>query len=98
MPRNTLDYIREKFRRGHYDISAHAMEQVADDRLDIIDVETTVYNGDITRVERDDPRGTKYVIEGIAVDQKTPVGMVGRFTSTGRFLVITVYEITEPEE
>jgi hypothetical protein len=78
-------------------MSAHAMEEMAEDELDIIDIESAMLNGRITRIERDDPRGTKYVVEGIAADRITRVGVVGRFTSIGRYLIITVYEITEIE-
>lgn len=79
-------------------MSAHAVEEMAEDLLDIVDVETTVLNGQIVRTERGDPRGTKYIIEGMAVDQKTPVGIVGRFAGTERYLIVTVYEVTELEE
>ncbi len=78
-------------------MSAHAMEQMAEDDLDILDVEQAVLNGQIARIEKDDPRGTKYVIEGTGMDQTTLVGVVGRFTGADRFLIITVYEVTEPE-
>jgi hypothetical protein len=47
-----------------------------------------------SRTEKDDPRGTKYVAEGIGPDQQKPVGVVGRFTESGRYLIITVYAIT----
>ena len=76
-------------------MSAHAMEEMAEDELDILDVEHAILNGQITRTERDDPRGTKYVVEGIATDRLTLVGVVGRFTGTGWYLVITVYVVTE---
>jgi hypothetical protein len=36
-------------------------------------------------------------VRGLAEDQKTEVGVVGRFTETGIFLIITVYEVTELE-
>ena len=49
-------------------------------------------------MERDDPRGTRYVIEGPAADGVTPVGVVGRFTGTGRYLIITVYAIHQQKE
>lgn len=78
-------------------MSAHATEEMAEDDLDILDVEHAVLNGQIVRVEKDDPRGTKYVIEGTGTDQTIPVGVVGRFIGTDRFLIITVYEVTEPE-
>jgi hypothetical protein len=54
-----------------------------------------VLNGQIERTEKGDARGTKYTIEGTARDEQTPVGVVGRFTDTGRFLIITVFEITD---
>ena len=49
----------------------------------------------MVRVEKDDPRGTRFVIEGTAADEKTPVGVVGCFLGVDRYLIITVYEITE---
>ena len=71
---------------------------MAEDDLDVDDVESAILRGTIVRIERDDPRGTKYVIHGLAVDGITLVGAVGRFSSTERFLIITTYEVTEPEE
>lgn len=97
MPKNKLAKIREMVRLRQYDMSAHATEEMAEDNLDILDIEQAVLNGRLARVEKDDLRGTKYVIEGLAVDQMTPVGVVGRFTSEERYLVITVYEITASE-
>jgi hypothetical protein len=97
MSRKRLGQIREKIRFREYDMSAHAMEEMAEDDLDILDVEQAVLSGQIARIEKDDLRGTKYVIEGTGMDQTIPVGVVGRFTGTGRFLIITVYEVTEPE-
>jgi hypothetical protein len=73
---------------------AHAMEEMAEDNLDILDIEHAILNGQITRIEKNDPRGTKYVVRGFAVNQQTPAEVVGRFTTTGRYLIITVYAIT----
>lgn len=87
--------IRNFIQNNEYDMSAHAKVEMAEDQLDILDVESVVFNGHIIRHEKDDLRGTKYIIEGLAVDQMTPVRVVGRFTSTGRYLIITVYEVTE---
>ena len=74
-------------------MSAHAVDEMAEDDLDIVDVEVAVLNGKLVRVEKDDPRGAKYVIEGVAADEATPVGIVGRFAGGARYLIITVYEI-----
>ena len=94
MSQGIIQQIRDKVRLGQYDMTGHAMEEMAEDQLDILDVEYTIFNGQIMHTEKDDPRGTKYTIEGTAVDQQTPVGAVGRFTNSGRYLIITVYEIT----
>jgi len=74
------------------------MEEMAEDLLDIVDIENALQYGQIIRIERDDPRGTKYVIEGVSADQRIAVGVVGRFTGTGRYLVITVYKIGDVVE
>jgi hypothetical protein len=78
--RNDLARLREKIRLRQYDMSAHAMEEMAEDFL-----------------TKDDPRGTIYVVVGTAIDRQTPVGVVGRFSTSGRYLIITVYEVTELE-
>ncbi len=97
MPRKDLDRIREKIRLQQYDMSAHAMEEMAEDFLTILDVEEAVLSGRVVRVEKEDLRGSKYVVVGTALDRQTPVGVVGRFASSGRYLIITVYEVTEKE-
>ena len=60
----------------------------------IADVESAVLSGKIVKREGKDPRGTKYVIEGVGTDGYTSIGVVGRFKETGIFLIITVYEIS----
>ncbi len=71
----------------------HAIEEMAEDKLGIFNVESAVLSGKITKREKDDPRGIKYIIEGVGSDQSTPIGVVGRFKETGTFLIITVYAI-----
>ena len=95
MPHRLIDRIREKIRLREYDMTVHAMEEMAEDDLDILDVEEAVLNGQVVRTDKRDPQATKFVIEGLALDGEVFVGLVGRFTSTNRFLVITVYEIHE---
>jgi Domain of unknown function (DUF4258) len=73
-------------------MSAHAMEEMAEGLLTIEDIESAILSGRVSRIEKDDPRGTRYTI-----DRQTPVGVVGRFASSGVYLVITVYEVTEFE-
>lgn len=95
MPHRLIDRIREKIRLREYDMTVHAMEEMAEDDLDILDVEEAVLAGRVVRTDRRGPQGTKYIVQGLALDHETFVGIVGRFTSTNRFLIITVYEIHE---
>ena len=96
MPRRIIDRIRERIQLQQYDMTVHAMEEMAEDNLDILDIEHAILDGQISRIEKGDPRGTKYVVEGLAVDGQTPVGIVGRFANE-RYLIITVYEVTSSE-
>lgn len=98
MPRRLLERIRYAILSGEYDLTRHAIDEMAEDGLGIFDVESAVLDGEITKTETDDPRGPRYTIIGLAEDRKTEVGVVGRFTETGIYLIITVYEVTEPEE
>lgn len=75
-------------------MTLHAMEEMAEDLLDLLDVERARLAGELERMHRDDPRGPRYVVRGIAQDGRTPVGVIGRFVERDRFLIITVYEIT----
>jgi hypothetical protein len=93
MQRNVLYQIRSAIRDEAYDATIHAVEQMAEDDLDIIDVETAALNGQLFKQEKDDLRGTRYTIHGTAMDGSSRVAIVGRFTASGRFLVITVYRI-----
>lgn len=95
MARQVLVKIRAAIRHGAYDMTQHASEEMAEDELDIIDVETSIRNGKLIKSEKDDPRGTRHTVYGTSIDHKTQVGTAGRFTGTGRYLIITVYKVTE---
>ncbi len=78
-------------------MTVHAMEEMAEDFLDIVDVEKAILNGRLARIDKNDPRGTAYVVEGTAADGTTAVGVVGRFTSIDSYFIVPIYEITEFE-
>ena len=78
-------------------MSVHAADEMAEDNLDILDVEQAILSGQVVRREKDDPRGTKYVVEGLATDGTTSVGVVGRFLGSERYLIITIYEISKDQ-
>ena len=74
-------------------MTVHAMEKMAEDDLDIVDIEQAIFTGQVVRKEKEDPRGSKYVVEGLATDSETQVGVVGRFQGSERYLILTVYEV-----
>jgi hypothetical protein len=69
---------------------------MTEDGLDILDFEQSTLYGRVSRIEKDDPRGSKYVIEGPAIEEQILVGSVGRFVDD-RYLVITIYAIATSE-
>ncbi len=87
--------IQETIKQGDYDVTFHASEESAEDGLDILDLESAIMNGEISKMESDEPKGIRYTIIGYAVDQKRRVGVVGRFAETETFLIITAYEVME---
>lgn len=93
MARQVLVRIRAAIRHGTYDMTQHASEEMAEDELDIVDVETSIRHGTLVKSEKDDPRGTRYTVYGSGADHKTQVGTVGRFTETGRYLLVPVYKV-----
>ena len=95
MPHRVIDRIRQKVLLRDYDLTVHAFEEMAEDDLDVFDIEEAILNGKIVRTNKRDSRGTKYTVEGLALDGVTLVGVVGRFQSTDRFLIITVYDINK---
>ena len=76
-------------------MTVHAVEEMAEDDLDILDIEEAILNGKIVRRNNLDLRGTKYTIHGLALDGQTLVGVVGRFANADRFPIITVYEVSK---
>ena len=60
MRRRTLEKIRFYIRLGKYEMTQHANDEMVEDNLDILDVETSILRGQITKIEKDDPGGTKY--------------------------------------
>ena len=96
MARRNIDDIRDHIRAGSYDMTVHAVEELAEDGLDILDFEQSILYGQISRIEKDDPRGTKYIVEGPAIEERITIGSVGRFVDD-RYLIITVYAISDSE-
>jgi Holliday junction resolvasome RuvABC ATP-dependent DNA helicase subunit len=93
MPERIIDRIRNAITSGNYDMTYHALEEMAEDELGIFDVESAVLNGKVIKKKKGDPRGIRYIIKGLGADQTTPIGIVGRFKETGIFLIIQFTEL-----
>ena len=93
MASRELEWIRNAILDGRYTLTEHAYDEMEEDHLDVLDVESAVLTGTIDKVLTVDPRGTRFVIVGNATDQETPVAVVVRFVEQDQLLIITVYEI-----
>jgi hypothetical protein len=93
MARRALDRIRNAILDQRYTLTEHAYDEMDEDGLDVLDVESAVLTGKLEQTLTHDPRGTRYVFVGRATDEQTPVGVVVRFVSSNELLVLTVYEI-----
>ena len=93
MASRELERIRNAILGRRYTLTEHAYDEMEEDNLDVLDVESAILTGEIDKALTMDPRGTRYVVIGNATDQVTPVGVVARFVERDQLLIITVYEI-----
>lgn len=83
--------IRQKIITRSYYLSSHAEEEMSDDRFSRNDVENAILNGSIDKKMTYDFRGTRYRLEGPAIDGRS-MYVVCRFREAGDLIIITVYE------
>lgn len=91
MTRHTISYIRECIRSLNYVVTLHAAEELDDDNLTILDLESIVLTGEIGERQRDRrTREGKSVVRGttLAGEEAEVVVKVG---SRGKLIVLTVY-------
>lgn len=93
MASKQFERIRDAIIDQRYTLTEHAYEEMDDDNLDVLDVESAVLTGRLEQTLTKDPRGTRYVIVGTATDEATTVGVVVRFAEHDQLLVLTVYEV-----
>ena len=92
MASRELERIRNAVLDHRYTLTEHAYEEMDEDDLDVLDVESAILTGEIDQVLTMDPRGPRYVVIGNATDQRTSVGVVVRFVEHYQLLIVTVYE------
>ncbi|MEW6608633.1 MAG: DUF4258 domain-containing protein [bacterium] len=86
-----IEKIRQKVRNRDYYLSAHAEEEMAEDSFERRDVENVILQGFIQKKLTHDTRGTRYRVEGPAMDGRF-LHVLCRFKETGPLIIITVYE------
>ena len=92
----SIQSFRQQIIDRDYFLSSHAEEEMWDDGLERTDVERAIIKGTIERRFKDDPRGTRYCIEGPARDGRT-IHVICRFHEQAALIIITVYALTEDE-
>ena len=86
-----LQRFRDRIRSLDYVVPLHAEEEMDEDGLSVLDLESAVLNGEIVERQRDRvTREWKYVVDGKGLDGGTVV-VVGKLSLTGCFVIITVY-------
>lgn len=93
MAKPSISRIRDCIRSLNYVVSLHAAEELDDDDLTILDLETIILSGQITERQRDrKARDVKLVVRGHTVDGRTAEAIV-KLSQIGTVFVITVYRV-----
>jgi uncharacterized DUF497 family protein len=82
--------LRRKLAFGHYELTAHAKEEMEADGFSVLDVKSAVYSGRIVATQQRVRGRRKFVVAGRADDGRS-LSVVCRLTQSGRVRVITVF-------
>ncbi|HUR27521.1 MAG TPA: DUF4258 domain-containing protein [Planctomycetota bacterium] len=88
-----LRRFRDVVRRGEYDVTLHGLDEMEQDQLSILDLESCVSTGVIVERQRDWQTGEwKYIVHGRAVDGDE-IAVVVKPLIEGKMAFLTVYRI-----
>ncbi len=87
-----LQRIRQRIIDREYYVSSHAEEEMLDDDLERKDIENAILKGRIEKKLTEDIRGTRYRIEGPALDGRM-IQVLCRFRENANLIIITVYAL-----
>jgi hypothetical protein len=91
MAQPSISRIRDCIRSLNYAVSLHAAEELDDDDLTILDLETILLTGQITERQRErKTRGIKLVVRGHTIEGRAAETIV-KFNQIGTLFIITVY-------
>ena len=87
-----LQKIRQRIIDRNYYLSSHAEEEMLDDDLERKDAENAILKGWMDKKMTRDIRGTRYRIEGPAMDGRL-IHVLCRFRESANLIIITVYAL-----
>ena len=91
MSRLTIIRLRNLVRSLNVDVTRHAEEELDQDGLTLLDLESILLSGHISERHRDRHTGvSKYIIQGITLNGIDAEAVV-KLGQNGRLIVITVY-------
>jgi len=86
-----LKQLRERIRAGRFVVTLHAVEELEDEGLSVLDIEHAVLTGKITRRQKDANTGEwKYLVSGHALSRDVIV-VVAKLSPTDKLVIITIY-------
>jgi len=85
-----LQRIKLAVRDGRYEVTEHAVLEAEADDFGPLDLRNAILDGQIIRKLTRDPRGTRYIIRGTALDGRA-ICVVCRFTELKEVRIITAY-------
>lgn len=88
----TIQRIRQKILNSEFVFSVHTLlDKLSELNWTTEDVINGILNGEIIEKLTGDPRGTRYVILGSAIDDRE-IEIVCRFRADRKLIIITAYE------
>ncbi len=86
------DKMRDLIRTLDYVMTIHGEEEMENDGLSILDIESAILTGEITEHQRDvHTAESKYLVTGKTLDD-IEVTVVAKLGPTGKLVIITVYK------
>ena len=87
-----LRLMRDKVRRREYVMTLHADDEMDNDGLTILDVESAILTGRIIESQQDRrTREQKYLVRGQIADGSQLIVVATKFRHTGKLVILTVY-------
>jgi hypothetical protein len=94
--KRTIDRLRGLIRDQEYQISIHANEEMSNDELIAVDIESAILTGKVTKRFTKEARGTRYEVTGQALDGR-PVAVVCRILGNSWLRIVTVFALENDE-